>query len=87
MQRLGTHDPAWSLDVSHTPRQRSHDEASAPRNLEELLAAIEALEAPSGRVRFEDILELALMARDGLLALITFVLAGTSLALVGAALL
>ena len=34
-----------------------HDEARTPRDLEELLAAIEAIEAPSGRVRFEEILE------------------------------
>ena len=33
------------------------DETGTPRDLEELLAAIEAIEAPSGRVRFEDVLE------------------------------
>ncbi len=44
--------------MSATPDGRHrHDETRTPRHLEELLAAIEAIEAPSGRVRFEDILE------------------------------
>lgn len=41
-----------------TPKGRpSHGETRGPQSLEELLAAIEAIEAPSGRVRFEDALE------------------------------
>ncbi|WP_416140424.1 exopolysaccharide biosynthesis protein [Halomonas sp. HK25] len=44
--------------MSATPHESDpHDEASAPRSLEELLAAIEAIEAPSGKVHFEEILE------------------------------
>ena len=44
--------------MSATPHQRpSRDATHTPRDLEELLAAIEAIEAPSGRVRFADILD------------------------------
>lgn len=44
--------------MSHTPHESdSRDDTRAPRNLEELLVVIEAIEAPSGRVSFEEILE------------------------------
>ena len=49
---------AWTrARMSTTPNGSDPDEETrAPRDLEELLAAIEAIEAPSGRVYFEDIL-------------------------------
>ncbi|MBB3329356.1 hypothetical protein BDK63_000192 [Halomonas campaniensis] len=44
--------------MSATPQGRDpHGEARPPRDLETLLAILEAIEAPSGRVRFEEILE------------------------------